>query len=139
MMFNECIYKKNIICIVNIKEVVQMLQYDNELDIYTLELEEIIFSWEEEPEGDFVTQAKKVANNYKNNLSKIIEFIHTDIQEMYGDISIDDIKEKLGKPIIDINNGQVTYCEQTFDNIHIFLFEFLDEGFNEIQYFIIDG
>ena len=32
-----------------------------------------------------------------------------------------------------------TYCEQTFDDIHIFSFEFLDDEFNEMQYFSIDG
>ena len=36
-------------------------------------------------------------------------------------------------------NGKVTYCEQTFDNVHIFTFEFLDEEFKELQYFAIDG
>ena len=52
---------------------------------------------------------------------------------------MEEIEEKLGKPMIDIDNGQVTYCEQTFDDIHIFSFEFLDDEFNEMQYFSIDG
>lgn len=116
-----------------------MIKFNEELEAYTLEIDEILFSWEEEPEGDYESKAKTIAKNYKNNLSKIIEFMYEDIRDTYGDVELEEIKEKLGKPIIDIDNGQVTYCEQTFDYIHIFSFEFLDDKFNELQYFGIDG
>ena len=49
------------------------------------------------------------------------------------------IKEKLGKPVIDYDNGQVNYFEQSFDDMHIFTFEFLDDEFRDLQYFSIDG
>lgn len=116
-----------------------MLRYDNELDTFVLEIDNMIFSWDEEPEKDYESQAEIVAKNYKTNLFRIIEFMYDDIQEMYGDINLEDIKEKLGRPNIDINNGQVTYYEQSFDDIHLFSFEFLDNEFNDIQYFSIDG
>ena len=116
-----------------------MIKFNDEQGAYTLEIGEIVFRWEKEPAEDYENQAKIIATNYKSNLSRIIEFMHTDIQEMYGNISLEEIEEKLGKPMIDIDNGQVTYCEQTFDDIHIFSFEFLDDEFNEMQYFSIDG
>lgn len=116
-----------------------MIKFNDKLGTYTLVIDGILFSWEEEPTGDYESKAKVIAANYKNSLSKIIEFMYADIQEIYGNFELEEIKEKLGKPIIDIDNGQVTYCEQTFDDIHIFSFEFLDDEFYEIQYFTIDG
>lgn len=58
---------------------------------------------------------------------------------MYGDVDIETVKDKLGKPIIDYENGRVTYVEQSFDDIHVFEFEFLDDAFEKLQYFSIDG
>ena len=49
------------------------------------------------------------------------------------------VKEKLGRPTIDFDNGRVDYCDQSFDDMHIFSFEFLDDEFKELQYFSIDG
>lgn len=116
-----------------------MIKFNDEQGAYTLEIGDIVFRWEEEPEGDYENQAKIISENYKSNLSGIIEFMYTDIQEMYGNISLEEIEEKLGRPMIDMDNGQVTYCEQTFDDVHIFSFEFLDDEFSEMQYFSIDG
>lgn len=31
------------------------------------------------------------------------------------------------------------YCEQTFDYTHIFIFEFWDDEFEDLNYFAIDG
>lgn len=47
-----------------------------------------------------------------------------DLQEVYGDIDTEMVKAKLGRPTIDFDNGRVDYCEQSFDDIHIFGFEF---------------
>ena len=74
-----------------------------------------------------------------SNLDFIIEFMIPDLQEVYGDIDVEIVKEKLGRPIIDYDNGRVDYCEQSFDDIHIFSFEFLDDEFKDLQYFSIDG
>lgn len=37
------------------------------------------------------------------------------------------------------DNGRIDYCEQSFDDMHIFSFEFLDDEFKDLQYFSIDG
>lgn len=116
-----------------------MVKYDTKLNAYTLDKEGIIFIWNEEPTGDFEKEATKISKFYNENLLNIINFMISDIQAMYGDVNTDDVKKKLGRPIIDIENGQVTYCEQKFDDIHIFCFEYLDDKFSELQYFSIDG
>ena len=61
------------------------------------------------------------------------------LTKVFGSFSPDEIKEKLGRPVIDCDNGQVNYFEQSFDDTHIFTFEFLDDEFKHLQYFSIDG
>ena len=60
-------------------------------------------------------------------VNRIINFMLTDLKERYGEVSEEDVKNKLGKPIIDYNQGTDSYCEQTFDDWHLFEFKFLDE------------
>lgn len=116
-----------------------MLKFNNESGKYILELAGIFFIYEEYPDGDFVEDATYTAKYYHKNLFNIAGFMHNDIQEFYGKVDLQTIIENLGQPTIDIDNGQVTYCEQKFDNEHIFCFEFLDDEFNDLQYFSIDG
>ena len=115
------------------------MQFDEDLCRYTFDYDNLIFVWDEEPEGDWQDMIEKLACNYYKHLNSIIEFMMSDLVEIYGNISIEDIKKQLGKPLIDYDNGQVTYLEQTFDNEHIFSFEFLDDKFEDLQYFSIDG
>ena len=42
-------------------------------------------------------------------------------------------------PVIEPERDDVTYCEQTFDDTHIFSFTFWDDEFKDLQYFAIDG
>lgn len=103
---------------------------------YTKEIKGIIFVSEEEPSEE---QLQLIADNYWNKIYNIIEFMMPDLEEVYDDIDIEIVKAKLGRPTIDYENGRVDYCEQTFDDIHIFSFEFLDDSFEDLQYFSIDG
>ena len=91
------------------------------------------------PTEEYINKVKALAKNYKDNFDRIIDFILPDLREMYGDVSKEDVKNNLGKPIIDYNQGTVSYCDQTFDDWHIFEFEFLDEKFEKIEHFSVDG
>ena len=82
---------------------------------------------------------KKISGNYNTHLNLIVQFVMLNITEVFGKFSSDEIKEKLGKPVINYDNGQVNYLEQSFDDMHIITFEFLDDEFSELQYFSIDG
>lgn len=115
------------------------MHYDDKLKRYVIEINGIIFVCEEEQDEDYINNLSVIADNYYDNLNSIVDFIMPDINEMYHQSDIDMIKENLGKPIIDYDNGTVEYLEQTFDDIHIFSFEFLDDDFKDIQYFSIDG
>lgn len=116
-----------------------MMKFDNDMEAYVYETNGIIFSWEEEPEDGYEEKTKIVAEKYQENLEQIIEFMLPDIEEIFGEVSLDEVAVKLGKPVIDIDNGTVTYLEQSFDDMHIFSFEFLDDEFKELQFFSIDG
>ena len=84
-------------------------------------------------------QVKTISEKYNAQLDSIVEFMMLDITAAFGDFSTDEIKEKLGKPVIDYDNGQVNYLEQSFDDIHIFTFEFMDDEFQDLKYFSMDG
>lgn len=115
------------------------MYYNEDLEQYVYEYEGLIFAWDEEPKEDIQNTVKMLADNYYEHMDAIIDFMMPDIKEVYGDVSVEEVKNNLGKPIIDYNNGKVTYCEQSFDDCHIFEFEFLDDAFVNLQYFSING
>ena len=115
------------------------MEFRKDLGQYVYEYEGLLFAWDEEPEEDIQNTVESLAENYFKNLDVIIDFMLSDIKEIYGEVTVEDVKEKLGKPVIDYNNGKVTYCEQSFDDCHIFEFEFMDDAFEDLQYFSIDG
>lgn len=116
-----------------------MIDFNDDLGKFVYEYKGLVFAWDDEPDEDIQDVVKMLADNYFSHLDAIIDFMMPDIVKMYGDVTADDVKNHLGKPMIDYNNGQVTYVEQSFDDIHIFTFEFLDDAFEDLQYFSIDG
>ena len=115
------------------------MEFDRNLGQYKCENNGLIFVWDEEPDGEVSDVVDMLTENYYLHLNDIVSFMLPDLQQVYGVVDIETIKEKLGKPIIDYDNGKVTYAEQSFDPMHIFLFEFLDDAFEQLQYFSIDG
>ena len=114
------------------------MRFDEELEQFVFEYHGLIFAWDEEPEGDYMEWAKAIAEKYNAQLDSIIEFMMPDITETFGDCSTDEIKKKLGKPVINYDNGHVNYLEQSFDDINIFTFEILDDEFQELNCYSID-
>lgn len=116
------------------------MEFDNDLGQYFCEYEDLKFVWDDEPEDEVDELVSRLADNYKSHLDSIIEFMLEDLNEFYDEeFSINDVKKKLGQPVIDYENGSVTYTDQSFDGEHIFSFEFTDDEFEELQYFSIDG
>ena len=115
------------------------MEFREDIGQYVFEYEGLIFAWDEEPEEDIQDTVKTLANNYFKHLDGIIDFMLPDIKKIYGQVTVEDVKRNLGRPIVDYDNGKVTYCEQSFDNCHIFEFEFMDDAFEKLQYFSIDG
>ena len=102
--------------------------------------EGIQFCWDEVPTDANVETAKLLATNYHKNIDSIVTFIHNEIRDWYGDVTIDEVKTRIGIPIIERDRDAVTYCEQTFDDTHIllytpnnFLYKYIRYRFRRIQ------
>ena len=84
-------------------------------------------------------QAAAAAANYRECLPEIIAFMLPSLRQMYGEVTAEEAARKIGRPSIDLDAGQVSYCEQRFDDMHIFSFEFSGDDFQELDYLSIDG
>ena len=113
--------------------------FDEQLRQYTIFYEGIQFCWDEKPTDNNLDTAKLLAVNYHKNIDAIAIFIYNEIRDWYGDVTIDEVKTRIGMPVIEPERDDVTYCEQTFDDTHIFSFTFWDDEFKDLQYFAIDG
>ena len=82
---------------------------------------------------------KKLAAGYYERLDDIVRHIAPDLKEMYGVTNPEEIKSKLGKPVIDLTMGEINYLEHTFDYEHIFTLEYLDDEFKQLSHFSVDG
>ena len=80
------------------------MKFDESLQQYVYQYEDLIFSWDEEPKEEYISKVKVLAKNYKDNLDRT-----------------------------------VTYCDQSFDDYHIFSFEFLNNTFEKLEHFSVDG
>ena len=108
--------------------------YDDQLRQYTISYEGIQFCWDEKPTDINLDTAKLLAVNYHKNIDTIVTFIYNEIRDWYGDVTIDDVKSYIGTPIIEPERDVVTYCEQTFDDTHIFSFTFWDDEFKDLRH-----
>lgn len=115
------------------------MEFSEALGQFALEYNGLIFAWDEEPEEGYMEQVKTIYENYNTHLNSIVEFMMPDITQIFGAFSHDEVKEKLGKPVIDYDRRQVSYLEQAFDDMHIFTFEFTDDEFEDLEYFSVDG
>ena len=116
-----------------------MSKYSGEPEGYTLEFEDVIFCWDEQPDDNYEEIANNLREAYVRNIRRISEEIYAEIKDLFDIKDIDEVIAKLGKPQIYPDNGQVVYCENSFDNLHIISFEYSDDEFNEIEYISIDG
>ena len=60
------------------------MEFRKDLGQYVYEYEGLIFAWDEEPEEDIQNTVALLADNYFKNLDVIIDFILSDIKEIYG-------------------------------------------------------
>jgi len=116
-----------------------VIQYSDTYGAYVFETNSIIFCWDEKPGEDAEVIATRTADLYFKNIDNIAQYIFDEIQDTFEVSDIEEVKEKIGRPIIAIDRTQATYCEQQFDDMHIFSFEYRDDDFQELVYFAIDG
>lgn len=111
--------------------------FDENNDVYSAEIKGITFTCETLLDN-YDIYAYDLANAYETKLGAIIAFILPDIKAMFDIDDVDIIKNSLGKALIDLDRGVLSYLEHTFDNIHIIDIEF-DGVFEKFYYSSIDG
>ncbi len=113
--------------------------FNEEMEMFVCEYKGLIFSVDHEPDENECNTVRILAENYISHLNDIVKFMLPDLKEIYGKVTVKTAISKLGKPVIEFLNGRVVYLEQTFDGEHIFEFEFMDDEFEELVNFSIDG
>ena len=112
-------------------------KFDEERDQYVAEFKDVEFVCDK-PQDDYKKEAQKLAKLYFEKLPKMIEFMLSELQEIYGEVDKDKLPQLLGKPTINLSTFQIMYLEQTLDDSYIIEFEYGDD-FEEFFYFNIDG
>lgn len=87
---------------------------------------------------EYEQYAKDLANNYDKKILDIIQYMLSDIEEMFGINDVEIIKNSLGNALIDLDNNRLSYLEQTLDDMHIIDVEF-DGIFEKFYDVSIDG
>ena len=91
-----------------------------------------------EIKAEYEQYAKDLANNYDKKILDIIQYMLSDIEEMFGINDVEIIKNSLGNALIDLDNNRLSYLEQTLDDMHIIDVEF-DGIFEKFYDISIDG
>ncbi len=73
------------------------MDFNESLGQFACEKDGLIFAWDEEPGEDEKDVIDMLTENYHSHVDQIAEFMLPDLQQMYGDIDIETVKEKLGK------------------------------------------
>lgn len=105
----------------------------------TMELDGIIFCWDRKPPENAEEIARNAADAYRKNLKHIAERVFEEVRDMFAVSSSDEVLVKLGRPQIRMEDGIVSYCEQTLDPFHVIDIEFADDEYHDIDYVSIDG
>ena len=111
--------------------------FDEKNKQYKAIINNIIFVCKEiRPE--YEQYVKDLANNYDKKMLDIIQYMLSDIEEMFGINDVEIIKNSLGNALIDLDNNRLSYLEQTLDDVHIIDLEF-DGIFEKFYDVSIDG
>lgn len=115
----------------------QLFLFDKEEDCFVATINSIRFECDnlEEITEEYV---KELADTYASKLEVIAEHMMEDIKEFYEEISVEELIEALGAPIIRPDVGVITYVEHSLDDCHIIDVEF-DGVFDPLTYVTIDG
>ena len=117
-----------------------MIPFNETYDAYMLELDGILFRWDEQPDAAAEAAAAGAAKAYHKNIRKIAEFLIDDlIRDIWGISDPDQVIARLGRPQIALGIRQVVYAEHLFDNLHVISFEYLDDEFLRLQAVDLDG
>lgn len=100
-----------------------LFEFDEEEHAYTAEISKVRFICEEVQE-DYEDNAREIAEVYEDKLPELAEFILAEVEDIFGDITAEDVAYALGTPEIDLDRETVTYLDHKLDDIHIIEVEY---------------
>ena len=100
-----------------------LFNFNEEEQGYTAEINKVRFICEEVQDG-YEDTAREIAEVYDDKLAELAEFILADVEDIFGDITVEEVMDSLGTPEIDLDRETVTYLEQKLDDMHIIEVEY---------------
>ena len=101
----------------------KLFNFDEEERAYTAEIDSVRFICEEVKDG-YEETAREIAEVYEDKLPELANFIASDVEDIFDDLTPDDIMDALGTPLIDLDRETVTYLDHTLDDMHIIEVEY---------------
>ena len=114
-----------------------MFAYNEEHKGYVVEINSIKFLCDEVSE-ELEEQAKELAECYEDKLPELIDFMLPELQDVFGELSAEEVADSLGTPLVDLDREVISYLEQTLDDMHIIDIEY-GGMFDEFYEVVIDG
>ena len=114
-----------------------MFQFSEEEELYLAAADGIEFVSEEEPELS-EEEVRSLARGYQEHLPRILDFMLPALEGFFGKLDKTELPNALGRPRIDLDTSEVSYCEHTLDETHVIGFEFYD-NFETLENLTIDG
>ena len=114
-----------------------MFKYNEDEELYLAVVDGVEFASEEEPELSD-EEVRGLAERYQENLPCILDFMLPALEGFFGKLDKAELPKALGRPRIDLDASEVSYCGHTLDETHIISFEFSD-GFETLENLAIDG
>jgi len=115
------------------------MEYNDTYGGYIFETDAVIFLWEQDLSEVQIADAYQMEKSYLDNLNYIADEIFKEVKDIWEVESAEEVKSKLGRPVIEPERGVATYCDHQLDDTHIISFEFEGSSFDKIFYVAIDG
>ena len=100
-----------------------LFNFNEEEQAYTARIDSVEFICEE-VQKDYEDVAREIAEVYEDKLPELADFILADVGDIFGDITVEDVMEALGTPLIDLDRETVTYTDHKLDDMHIIEVEY---------------
>ena len=113
-----------------------MFVYSEENGAYTARLNGVEFVCQE-PSAELEDLARVLADCYEDRLPDLAEYMAGELNGVFGPLDGEELAQALGRPQIDLDQGVVSYLEQSLDD-HVLSVEF-EGALEEFLDFSMDG
>ncbi|NBH15273.1 hypothetical protein D3Z36_14070 [Lachnospiraceae bacterium] len=77
-----------------------IMEFNGDFKQFVFAYNGLIFASDEKPEEGYLGQVKIISENYFARLNQIIHFVLPEMAKLFGNFSVNEVKEKLGEPVI---------------------------------------